>query len=135
VRPAGDERPRRKEMPDTVEKTRRERPARPADPPRPGGGSDHADAARSLEAGLPLASVVAKLREAVEEGEGWAVMLWLAYYWGRPGQRARGAAMARRGVREATDEELAEVMRRAVGDAAGLPALAAGDRPTEDGDK
>jgi hypothetical protein len=78
--------------------------------PRPPEGL-HADAARTLEAGLPLASVVDKLREAVEEGEGWAVMLWLAYYWGRPGQRARGAAMARRSVREATDEELVAAIR------------------------
>lgn len=102
-------------MPDTDDKAKRVRPARSPAPARPGsGGSDHADAARTLEAGLPLASVVDKLREAVEEGEGWAVMLWLAYYWGRPGQRARGAEMARRGVREATDEELAEVMRQAV---------------------
>ncbi len=73
----------------------------------------HADTARTLEAGLPLSSVVDKLREAVEAGEGWAVMLWLAYYWGRPSQRTRGAAMARRSVREASDEELAEAMRGA----------------------
>lgn len=102
-------------MSDTDDKAKRARPAKSPAPARPGGGgSDDADAARTLEAGLPLASVVDKLREAVEEGEGWAVMLWLAYYWGRPGQRARGAEMARRGVREATDEELAKVMRRAV---------------------
>ncbi len=100
-------------MTDTVDKTQRGRTARSPASARPQEAL-HADAARTLEAGLPLASVVDKLREAVEEGEGWAVMLWLAYYWGRPGQRARGAEMARRGVREATDEELAEVMRRAV---------------------
>ena len=100
-------------MPDTVDKTRRDRPARPPVQARSHDGFP-ADAARTLEAGLPLANVVDKLREAVEEGEGWAVMLWLAYYWGRPGQRARGTAMAQRGVREATDEELAEVMRQAV---------------------
>ena len=121
-------------MPDTVDKTRRDRPSRSPAPVRSHDGFP-ADAARTLEAGLPLASVVDKLREAVEEGEGWAVMLWLAYYWGRPGQRARGAAMARRSVREATDEELAEAMRRAVGDAAALPAPAVGDRPPEDGEK
>jgi hypothetical protein len=91
----------------------------------------HADAARVLEAGLPLSSVVDKLREAVEEGEGWAVMLWLAYYWGRPGQRARGAAMARRGVREATDAELAEVMREAVAAAGdGSAAYGGAHRPS-----
>ena len=100
-------------MSDTGEKTKVDRPARSPAPARPPEGG-HADAARTLEAGFPLASVVDKLREAVEEGEGWAVMLWLAYYWGRPGQRARGAEMARRGVREATDEELAKVMRQAV---------------------
>jgi hypothetical protein len=93
-------------MPET---TAKKKPNMPRSP-----GGIHADAARALEAGLPLASVVDKLREAVEEGEGWAVMLWLAYYWGRPGQRARGAELARRGVREATDEELAQVMRQAV---------------------
>ena len=100
-------------MPDMVEKTKMARPARSPTQARQQEAL-HADAARTLEAGLPLASVVDRLREAVEEGEGWAVMLWLAYYWGRPGQRARGAEMARRGVREATDEELAKVMRQAV---------------------
>jgi hypothetical protein len=99
-------------MPDTVEKKKVNMPRSPAQTRSP--ESRHADAARTLEAGLPLASVVEKLREAVEEGEGWAVMLWLAYYWGRPSQRARGAEMARRGVRGATDEELAQVMRQAM---------------------
>jgi hypothetical protein len=80
--------------------------------------------------------VVDKLREAVEEGEGWAVMLWLAYYWGRPGQRARGAAMARRGVRQATDEELAEVMRRAVSTSGSASAPVDGeDRPSANGEE
>jgi hypothetical protein len=100
-------------MTDKSEKKKVDRPARSPGQTRSKEGP-HTDAARTLEAGLPLASVVDKLREAVEEGEGWAVMLWLAYYWGRPGQRARGAEMARRGVREATDEELANVMREAV---------------------
>jgi hypothetical protein len=128
-------------MSDTEQRTKPGRPARTPAPPRPGaGGSDHADAARTLEAGLPLSSVVAKLREAVEEGEGWAVMLWLAYYWGRPGQRARGAAMARRGVREATDEELAEVMRRALAGAGAGEGSASspsngGTRSSSDGEK
>ena len=121
-------------MPDTVAKKKPNMP-RPPTPARSPEGSP-ADAARTLEAGLPVASVVDKLREAVEEGEGWAVMLWLAYYWGRPGQRAKGAQLARRGVREATDEELAEVMRRAVGAAAaGSPAPAAEVRPPKDGEK
>ncbi len=93
----------------------------------------HADTARTLEAGLPLSSVVDKLREAVEAGEGWAVMLWLAYYWGRPSQRARGAAMARRGVREATDEELAEAMRAAGSAGRDSPAPEPEDAPLPPG--
>ena len=116
-------------MTDKIDKPRRGRP--PARPPARPQEPLPADAARTLEAGLPLSSVVAKLREAVEEGEGWAVMLWLAYYWGRPGQRARGAAMARRSVREATDEELAEVMRRAAATAA-QPAPTPEARPPEE---
>jgi hypothetical protein len=122
-------------MANTEEKMQRASSPRSPAPARPQEGL-HADAARTLEAGLPLSSVVDKLREAVEEGEGWAVMLWLAYYWGRPGQRARGAAMARRGVRQATDEELAEVMRRAVSTAGrASPPVDGGNRPSTDGEE
>jgi hypothetical protein len=39
----------------------------------------------ALEAGLPTSEVIEALRQAVLDGKSWAIALWLAYCWGRPG--------------------------------------------------
>jgi hypothetical protein len=41
----------------------------------------------ALDAAIPLADVLDKLRRAVLKGEDWAVKLYLAYYWHLPTQR------------------------------------------------
>ena len=40
----------------------------------------------ALDAAIPLAEVLDKLRRAVLKGEDWAVKLYLAYYWHLPTQ-------------------------------------------------
>lgn len=86
----------------------------------------------ALEAGLPTSEVIEALRQAVLDGKHWAITLWLAYCWGRPGDAAQeGDDEAWADPAELSDEELAVIARGASGNGAeseaAPPTEAAGD--------
>ncbi len=71
----------------------------------------------ALEAGLPTCEVIEALRQAVLDGKHWAITLWLAYCWGRPGDAAQeGDDEAWADPAELSDEELAVIARGEAGD-------------------
>ena len=68
---------------------------------------------QALDAGLPTAEVIEALRQAVLDGKQWAIALWLAYRWGRPGAAGDEGPgdLPAQDPRELTDEELAAIAR------------------------
>ena len=69
----------------------------------------------ALEAGLPTSEVIDALRQAVLDGKHWAITLWLAYCWGRPGDVSMESEdESLSDPAELSDAELAGIIGRAV---------------------
>ena len=60
--------------------------------------------------GLPLFRVVETLNQAVQEGQPWAVALWMAYVCGRPTNQSEITLKGAPSARRLTDQELLEIL-------------------------
>lgn len=67
----------------------------------------------ALHKAMPSADVHAKLAQAVERGESWAITLYLAYDWGKPRERLDV------GLAQQEERTIDEIMRLLVGEATG----------------
>jgi len=67
----------------------------------------------ALHKAMPSADVHAKLAQAVDRGEPWAITLYLAYDWGKPRERLDV------GLAQQEERSIDEIMRLLVGEATG----------------
>lgn len=79
----------------------------------------------ALHKAMVPSAVHAKLAEAVERGESWAITLYLAYDWGKPRERVDV------GLAQQEDRSIDEIMRLLVGEAPGPAGDSAAPCPDE----